>query len=59
MDRRKDLLAVLERNPGATEAIVRSELRAQHGDSFALDTAIADGAVIRRGAKLYRTGDAP
>lgn len=50
-----EVVAYLLRNPGATEAAVRSELRAQHGHSSALDAAIADGRVILRNFKLYLT----
>lgn len=54
-----DLLAVLARNPGLTEANLRSYLRGEHGASSALDRAIAAGRVVRRGHKLYRAEDAP
>ena len=52
-------MSMLERNPGATEASVRAELRAVLGGSSALDIAVEDGVVIRNGNKLYRREDAP
>jgi hypothetical protein len=51
-----DVVADVERGPGVTEANVRSNLRSEHGDSSALDLAIASGAVIRSGHKLYARG---
>ena len=54
-----DKLATLERNPGVTEATVRSDLRREFGASSALDVALTDGVMIRRGHKLYRREDAP
>ncbi len=59
MDRREYLIFALERNPGATEALIRSGLRSEFGDSTTLDEAIMEGAVIRRKNKLYRREDAP
>ncbi len=58
MDRRAYLLSTLERNPGATEALIRSDLRSEFSDSAALDEAVVEGAVIRRGSKLYKREDA-
>lgn len=54
-----ELRSILGRNPGATEASVRSELRRTLGDSSVLDRALASGDVARRGAKLYLREDQP
>ena len=54
----QDLLEVLGRNPGLTEANMRSYLRGEHGNSTALDRALATGRVVRRGHNLYRIEDA-
>jgi len=59
MNKQGDLRTMLERNPGATEASVRSELRSQRADSSVLDAALADGSVVRRAYKLYRREDVP
>lgn len=47
-----EVVAVVERNPGVSEANVRSNLRSEHGDSSALDLALASGRVVRSGHKL-------
>ncbi len=49
----RELLDILRRSPGATEAGVRSCLRSEYGDSSALDAALSSGQVERRGHKLY------
>lgn len=54
-----DLAAVLARNPGATEASVRSYLRGAHGDSNAIGRAIAAGTAVVVGHKIYRKKDLP
>ncbi len=54
-----DALDVVARNPGLTEANLRSYLRGEHGDSSALDRALAVGRAVRRGHKIYRVEDTP
>lgn len=54
-----DLAAVLARNPGATEASVRSYLRGVHGDSSAIARATAAGIAVVVGNKIYRKEDLP
>lgn len=53
----EDLDAVLARNPGTTEAHVRSYLRGAYGSSQALTDALTSGAVVRVGQNLYRKQD--
>lgn len=48
-----EVVAIVERNPGVSEANVRSNLRSEHGDSSALDLALASGRVVRSGHKLH------
>jgi len=48
-----EVVSIVTRSPGVTEANVRSNLRSEHGDSSALDLAINSGAVVRSGHKLY------
>jgi hypothetical protein len=47
-----EVVAIVERSPGVSEANVRSDLRSEHGDSSALDRALASGRVVRSGHKL-------
>ena len=51
------VMDLLERNPGLTEANLRSFLRRSHGDSTALDRLLDSGLAVRRGNKLYRSED--
>lgn len=54
-----DLLETLARNPGTTEANVRSYLRTTHRDSNALNRALSSGAAVAVGQRIYRKSDAP
>jgi hypothetical protein len=53
-----DVVDVLTRNPGASEAAVRSEIRARRRSSHSLDEAIRAGRVVRGpgGFRLYLAG---
>ena len=51
------VMDLLERNPGLTEANLRSFLRRSHGDSTALDRLLDAGLAVRHGNKLYRSED--
>jgi len=54
---RQALLETLTRNPGATEASVRSYLRGEFGDTTVLDNALMIGTVVRKASRLYRKED--
>ena len=54
---RQALLETLARNPGATEASVRSYLRGEFGETTVLDNALTIGTVVRKASRLYRKED--
>ena len=55
----RDLLEILEQNPGADEERVRAYLRTEYGSSNALTEALSKDLVVRAGDKLYRADDEP